>query len=312
VQKKNMKNYLLLLGFVLLFFIFNSCKDKKSETTDYLSGGYSDEQDYSINQNSEIYEETSNEKDKLSFDDEDPTSTMTPVTGELTTEELQKIGKKIIKNGNLSLDVEDYIKSIRQIKDTIKTYDCYISNENEANYDNYITNTLIIRVKASQFDSLLNAILSEGGKVTSKSIVVEDVTGEYVDVYQRLKNKKSVEKQYLELLKKAYSVNDVIYVTENLRRVQEEIEASIGRLKLLDDQADYSTLSLTITYRGKTEIAKDTLWSKILEGLEGGWQGVLLFVVAVFYLWPIWIVLTILFFIIKRQIKKSKIKSETK
>jgi len=309
-----MKKYLLLLGFMFSIVIFNSCKDKNEESVSYDEGGYYEDMDYTSNKDkiSITNEESEKNAQVLSGDDEDPSSIMTPVEGQLSDEELEKIGKKIIKNGNVSLAVEDYTKNITQIKDTIKSFDCYISNENESNFDSYITNTLIIRVKASQFDSLLNAILSGGGKVTSKSIVVEDVTGQYVDVYQRLKNKKSVEKQYLELLKKAYSVNDVIYVTENLRQIQEEIEASIGRLKLLDNQSDYSTLSLTITYTGKTEIAKDSLWSKIVEGLEAGWQGVIYFIVAIFYLWPLWIVLTILFFIIRRQIKKSKNKSETK
>lgn len=294
----------------LLFFI--SCSDSDSFTSDSMSDNYSP-----TDVNTDYYEEDQQklyDKSELDYDDvpdggmDSPNET---TIDQVTEDELDVIGKKIIKNADISLEVKDYVKDISNIKSTLEHFDCYITNESESNSGNYISNTLTIRVKSSQFDSLMNEILSGDGKITSKNIYVNDVTEQYVDIFQRLKNKKSIEKQYLELLKKAYTVNDVLNVTEYLRRIQEEIESSEGRLKYMDDQSNFSTITLNISYTGETIAYKETFLDKLEEGLAVGWQGVVYFIIAIFYLWPLWIVLGIIIFVVRRQIKKKK-KSDKK
>ncbi|MBN2891011.1 MAG: DUF4349 domain-containing protein [Bacteroidales bacterium] len=306
-----MKSAKFLLLIFTLSFLF-SCQDSKY--SDETSEMYTES--YAPGEISTGYNTPENQKDAMyygeeeySYDDYDDvgdvteggnTSSIQPITAD----EIKKIGKKIIKNADVSLEVEDYNKDMTKLRNTFKEYDCYITNENESNYENYISNIIVIRVKSSQFDSLMNSILNGNGKVTSKSIYVDDVTEQYVDVYQRLKNKKSIEQQYLELLKKAYTVNDVLNVTQYLRMIQEEIESSEGRLRYMDDQSDYSTITLRITYSGETIAYKETFWDKAVEGMETGWQGVVTFIVALFYLWPIWILLGIIIFVVRRSVKK--------
>ena len=66
----------------------------------------------------------------------------------------------------------------------------------------------------------------------------------------------------------------MLNVTEYLRRIQEEIESSEGRLKYMDDQSDFSTITLNISYVGETIAYKETFLDKLEEGLAVGWQGV--------------------------------------
>ena len=298
-----MKNTLLIFGFISTFFLFG-CKNDDSTTSSYKNTGYYEQEETDKSYNTtEVYD----------YEDEPGVDGYTDIetTDELsiTEEEINIIGKKIIKNADVSLEVEDYVRDISQIKDTLKYFNCEITNENESNYDEYISNTLIIRVKSSQFDSLMAAILSGEGKITSKHIYINDVTEQYIDVYQRLKNKKSIETQYLELLKKAYTINDILNVTEYLRRIQEEIESNEGRLKYMDDQSSYSTITLNISYTGETIAYKETFLDKILKGINAGWDGIVYMIIALFYLWPLWILLVIITFVVRKQIKNQKLRN---
>jgi len=217
----------------------------------------------------------------------------------------KKIGKKIIKNANLTIEAKDYDKSLQRIKEVTKKFDCYISNETQNTYITSITGTITLRVKSSQFDSLLNQILKGDEKIVSKNIYINDITEEYVDLYARLKNKKIAEQQYQEIMKKAYTVNDILNVQEYLRRIREEIEATQGKMKFIDNQAEYSTISITLTYNGP-DIYKKTFWDTILKALKGGWTGIKYFVIAIFYIWPLWILLGIIIFAAKRISKKKQ------
>ncbi len=307
-----MKNVYFLLVFAVFVVLF-SCKNEDQQKDlhqdsyspgDVTTTGSYNEEEYSKNEISSLDDLTGGEKDNAYNDYDDPD--LPPTTGELTPEEIEKIGKKIIKNADISIELKNYEEGINRIKNTIIKFEGEINNETESNYDNYISNVLVIKVEASKFDSLINEIMKGEGKIVSKNIWVNDVTEEYIDVYQRLKNKKAIEQQYLALLKKAYTVNEILNVTQYLRQIQEEIEASIGRLKYMDDQSQYSTITLRISYTGETIAYKETFWDKVKVGLEAGWQGVVYFVIAIFYIWPIWIIVGIIIFVVRRQMKKKE------
>ncbi len=224
----------------------------------------------------------------------------------ISKDELKKIGKKIIKTADISIKVNNYNKEIKKIKETIKKFQAYISSEDEENYESTISNTIIIRVKYDQFDSLLNAILSGKRQIISKQIKIKDITKEYIDVYQRLKNKKLVEKQYETLLKKANTIDEILKVRHYLSTIQEDIESAEGQLKYMENQTNYSTITLHIKENTNKKI-KNSIWQQIKQGLQFGWQLMIYVFLAIFYIWPVWILLVIIIFAVKRQKnKKSK------
>lgn len=303
--------YLLLIFVLLLAY---SCKDDiKNYTKDFVeneksTGGNYDEQ---VSPVDIVEDERSLKQENLNSPDDVGSTPNNNENAEITEDEIDQIGRKIIKNANVSMELFNYNKGIKHIKDTLNHFDCYITNETENNYEDYITNSIIIRVKSTQFDSLLNAILSGEGQIKSKSIYVNDVTDQYIDVYQRLKNKKSVEKQYIKLLDRANTINEILNVQQYLRQIQEEIESAEAQLIYWDKQTSYSTITLSLTYYGKeTAVDEDTFWDKIVNGLEMGWTGVKYFFVAIAILWPLWILLGIIIFVVKRQIKKKKQQEE--
>jgi len=218
----------------------------------------------------------------------------------------EKIEKKIIKTAYVTIELKDLYKSRKLLDPLLKKHKAYISSEKQTNSDYELSSTILVRLESAHFDSLLNEICGLAHKVITKEIHTDDVTEEFIDITARLKNKKQVELQYLEILKKAYTIDDILNVNEHLRIIREEIEAKEGRLKYLENQVGFSTINLYM-YE-KTEQAYRGFGEKIIEGLQGGWKGIPGFIVALTYLWPVIIVVTaIIWIIIKRRKKKRQI-----
>jgi len=312
-----MKKFPIILSIFLIALI--GCNDSNVGDYDYASNTAYDDDVSSYQQNKSYYDE---ELVDDAYDDpsggqtplSDDLSTTTPTdqTG-LTTDELDAIGRKIIRNGDVSLELSDYQAGLKHIKDTIAGFDCEITSEAENNYSSYISNTIVIRVKSSQFDSLLSAVLSGNGKIISKNIYSDDVTQQYVDVFLRLKNKKAVAERYRDLLKRANTINEILNVEQYLRIIEEEIESAEGLLMYWDNQASYSTLTVSLTYYGEeTPIVSDSFFNKLFEGIKMGWEGILMFILGLVTVWPLWILIGIVIFVISRQVKKKRAKSSIK
>jgi hypothetical protein len=214
-----------------------------------------------------------------------------------------EIEKKIIKTADITIEVKDLKKSRVALGKKLQKYKAYISNEREDNNSTQLSNTITIRILSDHFDSLLNEICDEAFKVESKNISLSDVTEEFIDITARLKNKKEVEKQYLELLKKARTVDEIINVNEHLRIIREEIESKEGRLKYLESQVSYSTINLYM-YQQSEKVYRGFGY-KLLNGLEGGWKGILAFIIGLTYAWPVIIIVVGLIWFIRKRRKKK-------
>ncbi len=217
------------------------------------------------------------------------------------------IERKIIKTANISMEVSDIKEARIALNNLLIKYDAYVSDEKLSDWGNRLNDELTIRVKAEHFDSLLNHVSKLAVHVVSKHVSLSDVTEEYIDVRTRLENKKKVEQQYLELLKKAKSIDEILQINEHLRRIREEIEAKEGRLKYLSNQVSLSTVYLTM-YQNISSKDYPGFGNKMLKAFKGGWEGIQVFVLALIYLWPfIIIVLLVVWFIMRRRKKKQKV-----
>ncbi len=309
-----MKNFILfkrIFFIVILIFILTSCgKNQKVE--------------YDSFENNNITQDVTGTKD-ISYD-ESKTAELDAITDQTLappppsppsgeTSEIStgiEIEQKIIKTATISFELKDYDKNKVQIDAVVAKFNGNISEEQEYRNEWNITNTIKIRVPNENFDTLVNNLLLLASKVDSKIITVEDVTEQYIDVATRLKTKKEVEQQYLEILKKAYTINDILSVNNYLRIIREEIEAQEGKLKFMDNQVSLSTINLSI-YENftPTEVRTNSFWKKIGEAFKNGWNGFLVFIIGIFRIWPVWLILGIVIFLIVRKIRKSKIKKQS-
>lgn len=219
--------------------------------------------------------------------------------------------RKIIRDGNMEIRVKDVEEGKNKVDTLVKRYKAYYSNESKNNTDYARGYTLTIRVPAASFDDFLMAIETGAGEVVYKNISSRDVTEEFIDIETRLANKRAYIQRYTELLKKAASVKDILEIQDKLRIIEEEVESAQGRLKYLNNQVDYSTLTLQITKKNDYNIYSNsnqgTFFDRLKISLVKGWFGLVSFVLLMIRIWPFWIIAGFGYYFyrkIRRNIKK--------
>jgi len=217
--------------------------------------------------------------------------------------------KKIIKDGNMSVQTEDIAASKKTLDDLVKSLNGYYEREDLQNNDQRTTYDLKIRVPSANFEKLISGIENGKDEITGKSIQARDVTEEYVDIETRLASKRNYLKRYLELLSKANTVKDILAIEENIRVLQEEIESQEGRLKLLNDQIGFSTLEVNL-FRVKEFVykpqPKDNFSERIKKSLSGGWTAVTEVVLAMVSLWPFLLIGGGVLYLVRRSRKNHR------
>jgi len=162
--------------------------------------------------------------------------------------------KKIIKTGNIVAEVNNYNAYNSAIHQTIKPFGAYIASESQAQTDGSIENTITIKVPVQYFEALMNSIGGDGVTIIERKITSEDVTGEVSDTKARTEAKKRIRDRYLDFLKQAKNITEVLQVQEKIDDLQEEIEISTGRSIYLVHQAALSTIHLR--YYQQTAVVK--------------------------------------------------------
>jgi hypothetical protein len=150
--------------------------------------------------------------------------------------------QKIIRNGQLSVEVEDLDGAASIVRESVKSRGGRI--ESAARFSDERVH-MRIRVPAEGLDSTI-ADASALGRVLSRMISENDVTTRYIDTEARLKTRLALRDRLNTLLETATTVEDVLNIERELARVQGEIDAMQGQLDYLDRQVSESTLDLTL------------------------------------------------------------------
>lgn len=217
--------------------------------------------------------------------------------------------KKIIKSGDMTIEVADIKTAQEKIQNFVKNNKAYIQNERFSNAETQTTLSMEIRIPNQNFDNLINSFSDEIGSISEKNIRVQDVTEEYTDVSIRLKNKLAYLEKYRDLLKRSASTKDLLEIQEKIRGLEEEIESSEGRLRYLDDQVNYSTLDLTLIREKprNTVTSKIGFGSRLVDSVANGWNIFVNFSLEIVSLWPfLFIIPIIILFWKKWRKRKSK------
>jgi len=218
------------------------------------------------------------------------------------------ISKKIIKNGDMRIQVGDIKKSQNQINEIIKNNHAYIQKEEFQNTDTDDNLYITIRVPHKNFDALVNSFSNGVGSVLSKSISSDDVTEEYTDVSIKLANKKLYLEKYRDMLKSAATTKDMLEIQENIRELEDEIDVSEGRLRFIDDRVNYSTLNLNL-YKEKVRTSatsKVGFGSRFGDSVTEGWNSFVTFILGIISLWPFFLLIPVFVFLWRKWKGRKK------
>ena len=223
-----------------------------------------------------------------------------PVTEQQPTETIER---KLIKEGRVEFETDNLNTTRKTIFEAVNKYKGYVSYDQEYKSPGRNSNTIMVRVPASNFDNFLNDATQGVEKFDSKEINVKDVTEEFVDIQARLKTKKELEQRYIELLEDAKNVTEILEIERQAGQLRSEIESIEGRLKYLQDQVSFSTLTMTFfeTVPNETEFAQ-----KFKNGFSNGLDNLIWFFVLLTNIWPFIVIGLVLVFGIRAHRRRKK------
>lgn len=229
-----------------------------------------------------------------------------PVVKEGKELQQSQIEKKLIKEGELRFKTSDIAATRKVLIISLEKLGGYISEEGENNYDGQKAITLNTRIPAKNFDAFLSVVSNNAESIDSKNIRIKDVTTEFIDITTQLANKKKLEARYLELLNKASKVSDLIEIEDKLTDIRSEIESTQGQLNYLSKQVAYSTLSITFYSKQTVQDNGQTFGYKIKSALTNGWYTLGSLFFGFIAWWPIWLVLFVVVFAIRKWRNRSR------
>jgi len=206
------------------------------------------------------------------------------------------IDRKIVKTGYMTLQVNDITEAMTGIARVAKELDGYVVSSNKQGDKDITYGQISIRVPSDHFDEAFDRLRKLAVKVPNESTASQDVTEEYTDLQAQLRNLEATEAQYLELLKKAEKVEDMLAVQRELSNVRGQIEQVKGRIQYLERTSDMALIEVSLQ---KTQTIDGTGWNA-LETLKSAIRGLATFgkVLANIAIWlaifsPVWIIILV-------------------
>ena len=158
--------------------------------------------------------------------------------------------RKIIRNAEIGLEAESPEETQKRITGIAEAKNGFVVESQQSSSDARLTTrdvvNMTIRVPAENFQSAVDEVRQSAGRVITETIKGQDVTEEFIDIEAQMKAKKALEAQFMEIMKRANTVEDALDVQRQLADVRGEIERIEGRLRFLENQSALSTIKVRI------------------------------------------------------------------
>ncbi len=156
---------------------------------------------------------------------------------------------KIIKTGELTLEIKNYTDSTRAVEALVTKFQAQIADSRTSDLSGAAKRgDIVIRVVPERFEELFGE-LKKLGTVLQDRAGAADITAQYVDTEARIKNMRVEEERLQELVKsKTYldKIQSLLEVERELTRVRGEIEGMEGQMRVWQEQIGLSTIRLTL------------------------------------------------------------------
>ncbi len=223
--------------------------------------------------------------------------------------------RMIIRTGTMNLETEDFDESLKSITELASRYGGYITNSGSSvNTSGKKQGTAEARIPAQNFDSFVSES-GKTGKVMSVNINGNDITEEFIDIEARCKTQKALEERLINLLNEKTAVlTDVVEVEEKLAEVRAQIESMEGRMRLLKNQSEYSTLTISIFEPSLLQTSAgggflyeiEEAFAKGLNGFTEVLSGLITFIISFS---PVLMIGILIYMFIKKYLRKRKLRS---
>lgn len=225
------------------------------------------------------------------------------------------IERKIIRNADLILESDTPEEAQRKISEIAESRNGFVveTSSSSSNSDLTVRDVvnMTVRVPSEKFNESLEEIRKTSKRVIQENIKGQDVTEEFVDMEARLKAKKALEAQFLEIMKQARTIEDSLNVQSEIAAVRGEIEQIEGRMRYLENQSSLSTIKIRLQTSGTRAPNSEGFFYQLQEAFGDGFSAAsyfLLFLVrAVVALLPFLLIVVLpIFLLIRYFVKRRK------
>lgn len=219
----------------------------------------------------------------------------------------EKTEQKIIKEATLRFETDNLENTFNQVQKAVSSNKARIINDSEGKDYGTVFRNLIVKVPSQNFDRFINDVSKGVSYFEVKNISAEDVTEQFIDLTSRLKTKKKLEERYLEILKKANKVSEILEIEEQISTIREEIEAKEGQLKYLESRVSESTITIEF-YKtiAEKEGVKISYGSKLWNAVKSGFYTLSDLLISLLSAWPFVILFVVFAYFIRRRLKRRK------
>ncbi|HKW74513.1 MAG TPA: DUF4349 domain-containing protein [Terriglobales bacterium] len=191
--------------------------------------------------------------------------------GAFLTLTVEANGPKIVRTAELNLLVEDCGATLKKVETLAAAENGLV----EASTVEENSATITLRVPSSRLDDVRAKLREFAIRTTQDSVGTSDVTKQYFDNEARLRNLRAQEQQYLQIMKKAHTVPDVLAVTKSLDDVRGEIEQDDADFRRMKNQVELAKIDIHLLSQSAPSVrwsagsSTRAAWDDFLQSLAG-------------------------------------------
>jgi hypothetical protein len=214
----------------------------------------------------------------------DQQSTKTSLTGAATGVTAPKVNapstddgeSRVVKSGSIALVVKDkrVTPTLSAVQQAAAAQGGYIAASNTDEYGETPSGEVTIRVPVIKFETLVAKIRALDAKVRTASTSGKDVTATYSDLESQLRSLKATRERFYTILTKTKTIGEILTVQQRIDNVSGQIDRIEGQRKLLANQSDLSTLTVSVSEEGDPVVKATTKpRSGISQAFHDAWDG---------------------------------------
>ncbi|QMT59551.1 DUF4349 domain-containing protein [Legionella sp. PC997] len=221
----------------------------------------------------------------------------------------------IIRNANISLQVNNINTAIEKISQLAENSGGYVVSSNVTQDNDATNNTnanISIRVPAQGLHKALTALKSLATRVMQESVTGEDITQQFVDLQSQLSNLQKAKEQLSKIMTSATNTSDVLSVFKQLSDTQGQIDVIQGQIKYFKESVAYSLININLSMNPIVQTEQQKQWKitetfidsyhALIDQLRNFTYGLIAFFVYVLPLLLLWICIVLIVYWIGKKI----------
>lgn len=217
-----------------------------------------------------------------------------------------------IQNSYLSLLVQDVVTVREKILSFVEENGGYMVTSETNNPQDNPTATITVRVPTQSLPVVLQFFRTQAVKVISENLTGQDVTDEYIDIDERIKQLQTTKDQMETLLRQSQEISDLVNITQQIQSFQSQIDSLIGQQKSLSQNAALSKISvylatdeLALPYTPDQPFRPNVIFKLAVRSLFNSLQTVASYVIWTLVYGVVWVPILIVVYVLYRRMKRT-------